>query len=104
MNYAQVNQTDQNILCSHPILNNCIKQPTLEQVRYVINDASILTLVMADQTIIQAAISSIETFDGNKNKFEVCIVSCAKCSTNFWSRHSTNSIFKNARATINLSS
>ena len=29
--------------------------------------------VMTDQTIIQASISSIETFDGNKNKFNAWI-------------------------------
>ena len=39
------------------------------------NDVNMLTTIMADQAIIQAAISLVETFDGNKNKFEAWITS-----------------------------
>ena len=49
--------------------------PTLEHERYVVNDASLLTSIMVDQTIIQAAISSVVTFDDNKNIFEAWIPS-----------------------------
>ena len=42
----------------------------LEQVRYMVNNANLLTTVMVDQTIIQAAISSVETFDRNKKKLK----------------------------------
>ena len=71
----------------------------LEQVRCTINYVNWVMTVMADQAIIQAAISSVETFEGNKNKFEAWI----KCSTDFWSRHLMNSILKNDRFTSNLS-
>ena len=42
---------------------------------YVVNNVNILTRVMANQAIIQAVISSVETFDGDKNKFEARIIS-----------------------------
>ena len=47
----------------------------LEQVRYTINNVNLLMKLMADQAIIQAEISSVGTFDGNKNKFEAWITS-----------------------------
>ena len=47
----------------------------VEQVKYMVNEASLLVSVMVDQPIIWAAMSSIETFDGNKNKFETWIAS-----------------------------
>ena len=42
-------------------------------VRYVVNNISLLPAVMVDQTIIQAAKSSVESFDGNKDKSEAWI-------------------------------
>ena len=47
----------------------------LQQVRYVVNNVNMLMIVMSDQDIIQVAISSVETFDGNKTKFEAWITS-----------------------------
>ena len=47
----------------------------VEQVRYVVNEASLLVSVMVDQPIIQTAISFVETFVGNENEFEAWIVS-----------------------------
>ena len=36
----------------------------------MVNNVNLLATVMADQAIIQAAISLVETFAGDKNKFE----------------------------------
>ena len=47
----------------------------LKQARYTVNDVNLLTAVMANQAIIPAAISLVETFDGDKNKFEALIAS-----------------------------
>ena len=41
----------------------------------MVNDANLLMTVMTNQAIIKAAISSVETFVGNKNKFEAWITS-----------------------------
>ena len=41
----------------------------------MVNNLNMLTTERADKTIIQSAISSLETFDGNKNKFEGWITS-----------------------------
>ena len=38
--------------------------------RSLVNEASYLALVIVEQSIIQAAISSVETFDGTERKFE----------------------------------
>ena len=38
---------------------------------------SSLSSVMKEKTIIQAALTSIETFDGTKGKFETCMESIA---------------------------
>ena len=48
------------------------------QGRNMVNQASLLASVMMNQTIIQTAISSVKTFDGNKNKFEAWIASVEK--------------------------
>ena len=45
----------------------------VEQMRYVVNEASLLVSVIVDQPIIQVAISSTETCGGNRNKFEAWI-------------------------------
>ena len=45
-----------------------------EQTSYVISEASLLMSIM-DQAIIQVAISSVETFDCNKIKFEALVAS-----------------------------
>ena len=47
----------------------------LEQARYMINNVNLLIIVMADQAIIQAALSSVKTFDGDIYKFEAWITS-----------------------------
>ena len=62
-----------NYLHNPSITLNCPGASQLEQVRYAFNDFSLLVSVMVDQAIIQAAICSVETFDGNKNKFEAWI-------------------------------
>ena len=54
---------------------NCLEATPVEQTRYAVNEASLLVTVMVDQPIIYTAIFSVETFDGNKNRFEVWIVS-----------------------------
>ena len=41
--------------------------------RYAVNEAGVLASVMVDQPIFLAAISSVETFHENKNKFEAWI-------------------------------
>ena len=71
----------------------------LEQVWYAVNDASLL---MADQTITQAAISSVETFDSNEKNWSMDSIAW-KHSTTFLSRYLMNSIFKNGRVTTDLS-
>ena len=43
--------------------------------RYALNDVNMLTTVMAEQAIIQAAISFVETIDGDENNFEIWITS-----------------------------
>ena len=48
------------------IISNIPGVPIPDQVRYVVNDASLPTSVMVDQTFYQAAQSSAETFVGNK--------------------------------------
>ena len=47
----------------------------LEQVTYMMNDVNMLTVVMTDQALIQASVSLVETFDGNKNKYQAWITS-----------------------------
>ena len=47
----------------------------LEQMRHTVNDVTLLMTVVVDQAIIQTALSSVETFDGNKSKFEAWIIS-----------------------------
>ena len=69
---------------------------SVEQVRYGVNEASQLVLVMVNKAIIKAAISSVKTFDGNKKQIWSMENISWKCSTNLWSRHLTNNIFKNS--------
>ena len=47
----------------------------IDKLEPVVSEASLLTLVMVEQTIIQGEISSYKTFDGTKSKFESWIVS-----------------------------
>ena len=47
---------------------NCPEATPVEQVRYMVNKASLLPSVMVDQPIIQVTLSSSETFNGNKSK------------------------------------
>ena len=58
---------------------------------------------MVDQPIIQAAISSAETVDGNKNKFEACIASFENAAQ--FSGHNILQIAfpKNGKVTTHLS-
>ena len=51
----------------------------------VISEATLLASVMVEQPIIQAAISSVETFDDIKSSFDHM---SGKCSTNFQKRTS----------------
>ena len=46
-----------------------------EQARYMANNVNLLMSVIVDQAIIQQAISSVETFDVNRNKCEAWITS-----------------------------
>ena len=57
---------------------------------------------MANQAIIQAAMSLVKTFDGNKNILSVDNISW-KWSINFQLRHLASSILKNDSITSNLS-
>ena len=43
---------------------------------------SLLSAVKIEQTIIQAALSSVKTFYGTKGKFKASTESIEKCSTN----------------------
>ena len=45
----------------------------LKQRGYMVNDVNLLTTIMGNHIIIQAAISLVETFDGDKKKFETWI-------------------------------
>ena len=89
---------------SHKHLNNHLHSPNLilnylgvtlaNQVGKVVNGTRLLASVMMDQPIIQPAITSLEIKDDNKTIWSIDRISW-KCSTNFLSRHLTNSIFKN---------
>ena len=57
----------------------------------IIYESYLLSSVMIDQTIIQAALSSIENVDGTKSTFEAWTVH-RKCSTNIWSGHTMYNI------------
>ena len=48
----------------------CPQTIPFAQARGTIYEGNLLLSVMIEQTIIQAALSSIETFDGTKSKFE----------------------------------
>ena len=69
--YHNKNLHNPNTTLNHP------EATSIEQVRHLVNKVSQLVLVMADQAIIKAAISSVETFDDNKNKFEVLVENAA---------------------------
>ena len=49
---------------------NLLETTPIEQLRPVVNEASLLASVMVEQPIIQAAVSSVGTFDGTKSKFK----------------------------------
>ena len=65
-NYNLHGEFQNNYIHNPYIALNSQKTPHLEQVRSVVNDVNLLLTIMADQAIIQAAISLVETFDGNK--------------------------------------
>ena len=46
------------------------KATPVEYARYAFNEANLLASLMVDPAIIKAAISSVETFDGNKKIFK----------------------------------
>ena len=48
---------------------------SIEQLKPVISETSLLASMMVEQPIIQAAITSEETFSGTKSKFESWIAS-----------------------------
>ena len=72
---------------------------SIEQLRPVIHETSLLTTVLVEQSIIQAVISSIKTSDGMKSRLESWIALVGKCSTNFRIKHPVYSIFKNGKIT-----
>ena len=57
----------------------------IELLRSVVNEANLLASVMVMQPIIQAAISSLDTFDGTKSKFESRIES-VEMQHRFWDK------------------
>ena len=54
---------------------DCQETASIEQLSPVVNEASLLALVMVEQPITQEVISSMKTFDGTKCKFQLWIAS-----------------------------
>ena len=78
---------------------NDLETASIEQLKPVISETSLLASMMVEQPIIQAAITSRETPDGTKSKSEFLDSICKKCSTNFGIKHLAYSISKNDRIT-----
>ena len=76
----------------------------INQLRPVVREGCLLALVIVEQSTIQAAISSVEMFDGTKSKFESWTAFCIKCSTNIKVRHPMHSCLQDDRTTTHFSS
>ena len=70
-------------LHSSNITTDHLEAIPFRQSKAAVYEGSLLSSVMIEQTIIQAALSSIETSDGTKGKFEAWTES-VESNTNMW--------------------